>query len=165
MVTWLAAIYLSYLKCSLIFVGCLGSRPNNALVSVHIGDHVVPCVGSVKDLAWCACGWKLKFMTHINKTAAKAQSRSNHLHKCFISKDININKSICHIRPIVECISSILVTMSCWRSKTNWICAAHFHKAYKEKSYEKSVIRWQAQCSYARKSWNSEAASWPDLFV
>jgi len=32
-----------------MFVGCLG-RPNDALTSVRIGNHVVLCVDTVKDL-------------------------------------------------------------------------------------------------------------------
>jgi len=32
-----------------MLIGCLGSRPNDALTSVHIGNHVVQCVDTVKD--------------------------------------------------------------------------------------------------------------------
>jgi len=43
---------ISYTKCSLMLVGCLGSWPNDALTSVHIGNYVVvvQCVDTVKDL-------------------------------------------------------------------------------------------------------------------
>jgi len=45
-----------------------------ALTSVHIGNDVVQCVDSVKDLG-VHVDKNLKFMTHINKTVAKAQIR------------------------------------------------------------------------------------------
>ena len=53
----------SYAKCSLMFVGCLGSRPNDALANVHIGNHVVQGVGTVKDFR-VHVDENLKFMTH-----------------------------------------------------------------------------------------------------
>jgi len=47
--------------------------------------HVVQCVDTVKDLGMHV-DENLKFMTHINKTVAKAQSRANVIHKFFILK-------------------------------------------------------------------------------
>jgi len=51
----------------------------------------------------------LKFMTHINKTVAKAQSRANLIHKRFISKDpTTLTKAFTTcVRPILEYASSI----------------------------------------------------------
>jgi len=75
---------ISYAKSSPMFVGCLGSRPNDVSASVHISNHVVQCVDYVKDLG-VHVDENLKFMTRINKIFA--QFRANLIHKCFISKD------------------------------------------------------------------------------
>jgi len=56
--------------------GCLGSGPNDALTSVHIGNHVVQCVDTVKDLGVHE-DKNFKFVTHINKTVAETQARAN----------------------------------------------------------------------------------------
>jgi len=89
-------------------IGCLGSWPNYALTSVHIGNHVVQCVHTVKDLG-VHVDKNLKFMTHINKTVAKVQSSANLIHKCFISKDpTTLTKALTTcVRPIFEYASSI----------------------------------------------------------
>jgi len=51
----------------------------------------------------------LKFMTHINKTVSKAQSRANLIHKCLISKDpTTLTKAFTkYVRPILEYACSI----------------------------------------------------------
>jgi len=98
----------TYTKCSLMLVGCLGSWPNDALTSVHSGNHVVQCGETVKDLG-VHVDKNHKLMTHINKTVAKAQSRANLIHKCFISKDpTTLSKAFTtYVRPILEYASSI----------------------------------------------------------
>ena len=99
---------ISYAKCSLMFVGCHGSKPNDVLASVHIGNHVMQSVDTVKDLG-VHVDENLKFTTHINMTVAKAQSRANLIHKCFISKDPTtlIRAFTTYVRPILEYASSI----------------------------------------------------------
>jgi len=56
---------ISYTKCSLMLFGCLGSWPNDAPTSVHIGNHVVQCIDTVTDLD-VHVDKNLKFMTHIS---------------------------------------------------------------------------------------------------
>jgi len=58
-----------------------GSWPNDALTSVHIDNHVVQCVDTVKDLG-VHVDKNLKFMIHINKTGDIYL-----IHKSFISQD------------------------------------------------------------------------------
>ena len=99
---------ISHAKCSLMFVGCHDVKPNDALATVHIGNHVMQCVDTVKDLG-VHVDDNLKFITHINKTVAKAQSRANLIHECFIFKDPATMKRAftTYVRPILEYASSI----------------------------------------------------------
>ena len=91
-----------------MFVGCHDVKPNDALATVHIDNHVMQCVDTVKDLG-VHVDDNLKFITLINKTVAKAQSRANLIHKCFISKDPATLKRAftTYVRPILEYASSI----------------------------------------------------------
>jgi hypothetical protein len=91
-----------------MFIGCHGDKKNDTLATVHIGNHVMHCVDTVKDLD-VHVDDNLKCITHINKTVVKAQSRANLIHKCFIAKDTATLKRAftTYVRPILEYASSI----------------------------------------------------------
>ena len=91
-----------------MFVACHDDKPNEALATVHIGNHVMQCVDTVKYLGVHVYD-NLKLIMHINKTVAKAQSRDNLIHKCFISKDPSTLKRALttYFRPILEYASSV----------------------------------------------------------
>ena len=79
------------------------------LVYISVGpNHVMQSADTVKDLG-VHVDENLKFTTHINMTVAKAQSRANLIHKCFISKDPTtlIRAFTTYVRPILEYASSI----------------------------------------------------------
>ena len=66
------------------------------------------CVDNVQDLG-VQLDENLEFMTHINKTIAKAQSKANLVHECLFSKDhAPLKKAFTtYVRSILEFVSSI----------------------------------------------------------
>jgi hypothetical protein len=62
------------------------NQVQNFMVFTHLFPYCNECVDTVKDLGVHVDG-NLKFITHISKTVAKAQSRANLIHICFISED------------------------------------------------------------------------------
>jgi len=51
-----------------------------------LAECVIPTHDTVKDLG-VTVDSDLKFTLHINNLAARAHSRANLIHKCFVSKD------------------------------------------------------------------------------
>jgi hypothetical protein len=105
---------ISYAKCSLMFFGCHGDKPNKVLATVHIGNHVMQCVDTFKDLA-VHVDDHLKFVTQISKTVAEAQSTANLKHKLFhFYRPHDINESNHSIRSSnIRVRLQHLVALSC----------------------------------------------------
>lgn len=95
---------ISHKKCAVMIVP---HHPDNS-VCLQIGNEPIPFVNEFKDLG-VIIDSNVKFNTHINTIVARASSRANLIHKCFISKDVQTLKRafITYVRPILEYASCI----------------------------------------------------------
>jgi len=71
---------------------------------------MIPTHDAVKDLGITV---DTDVTLHINNIAAKAHSRANLIHKCFVSKDRDslLRAYITNVRPLLEYASPLLVSL------------------------------------------------------
>jgi len=65
-------------------------------------ECIIPTHNAVRDLG-ITVDSDLKFTLHTNNIAARAHSRANHIHKCFVSKDrdLLLRAYITYVRPLL----------------------------------------------------------------
>lgn len=99
--TW--QLKISYAKCNVMFIGN-GSSATNLLLD----NYVLPVVNTVKDLG-VVIDSRLTFDAHIQQMVAKAFSRANLIHKCFMSRDTTtlLRAFVVYVRPLLEYASSV----------------------------------------------------------
>jgi hypothetical protein len=75
-----------------MFIGCHGDKPNNGIATVHIGNHVMQCVDTVKDLGVYVddnirssnIRVRLQHLVAISCSCSKQKSiRTAHFHKAY----------------------------------------------------------------------------------
>ena len=77
--TW--QLRISHKKCAVMMV------PRHPDICLKLGNESTPFVNEFKDLG-VVINSNVKFNAHINTIVARASSRANLIHKCFISKDV-----------------------------------------------------------------------------
>ena len=101
--TWQLGI--SHKKCSILQVGTVASDWNH---DYYIESDPVVQVDVVIDLG-IFVDKSLKFDHYINNIVARASSRANLIHKCFISEDITVmtRAFVTYVRPLLEYASCV----------------------------------------------------------
>src|SRR5664279_2358547 len=99
--TWQLSI--SYKKCCVLHV-----NTTNQGCDYLLGTEQVAVVKYVKDLG-IHIDSHLKFDSHITNIVARASTRANLIHKCFVSKDVlALNRAfVTYVRPLLEYTSCV----------------------------------------------------------
>jgi len=94
---------ISYKKCNTMFIGKV-----NTDVIFTLGSEDITTVKQVKDLGINVCN-DCKFNYHIDHITARAHTRANLVHKCFVSKDTNtlVKAFTTYVRPLLEYASCV----------------------------------------------------------
>jgi len=87
-------------KCAILNIHRKHTVPSR---DYSLAECIIPTHNAVKDLGVMVDS-DLKFTLHINNIAARAHSRANLLHKCFVSKDRDslLRANITYVRPLLE---------------------------------------------------------------
>ena len=90
-------------KCAILNIHHKSTAPSR---DYTLADCIIPTCEAVKDLG-VTVDCDLKFTLHINNIAARAHSRANLIHKCFVSRD---RESL--LRTYITCPSAIGVRIT-----------------------------------------------------
>jgi len=102
MVTYLAAIPISYSKC------CIFDLYHSHDDTYSIENYVLPTVQEIVDLG-VTMNNSVKFSKHIAKVTVKGHRMANLILKCFLSRDINslVRAFTTYVRPRLEYCSVV----------------------------------------------------------
>jgi hypothetical protein len=95
---------ISYTKCNVMYV----SNLSNCKADMFLNGNLLPVVDSVRDLG-IIVDTQLTFASHIDQVVARAFTRANLIHKCFISRDTETLRRafIVYVRPLLEYASCV----------------------------------------------------------
>ena len=87
-------------KCAILNIR---RKPTLSSRDYTLAECLIPTCDAVKDLG-VTVDCDLKFTLHINNIAARAHSRANLIHKCFVSRDSDslLRAYITYVRPLLE---------------------------------------------------------------
>jgi len=90
-------------KCAILNIHRKPTVPSR---DYSLAECIIPTHNAVKDLGVMVDS-DLKCTLHINNIAARAHSRANLIHKCFVSKDRDslLRAYITYVHPLLECAS------------------------------------------------------------
>ena len=85
-------------KCCVLCIGRV-----DAVEQFHIKDVPLPIVTSCRDLGITVSS-NLSFSEHIKNIVAKAHQRANMIHRCFVSRNVNllVRAFTVYVRPLLE---------------------------------------------------------------